>query len=204
MTTQPPSNTITPAEALARLQAGNDRFAANRRADHDFSQRIRQTSGGQSPFAAVLGCIDSRVPPEIVFDQGLGDIFSVRVAGNVLNADVIGSLEFACQMVGTPLVVVLGHTNCGAIIGACDGVKLGHLTGLLSKIKPALDAATIPMHNRHSQNAAFVQQVTDAHIAQTVAALSQRSHVLRALVDTGKVVIVGAIYDVETGRVTFR
>lgn len=206
METQTPETqaTMTPTEALRRLQEGNARFVANRRVNRDLRQQVAMTGDGQYPFAIVLGCVDSRVPPELVFDQGIGDIFSVRIAGNFINADILGSMEFACKVMDARLIVVLGHSKCGAIMGACDEVQLGNLTGLLDKIKPAVDAVPTPDGEaRSSQNATFVQQVADKNVGLTIDAIRQHSPVLNEMLDTGAIMIAGAMYDVETGVVTF-
>lgn len=195
---------MTAEEALAQLQEGNGRFVAGRPAERDLMQQVRQTRNGQSPFAAVLGCIDSRVPPELVFDQGIGDIFSVRVAGNFVNEDVLGSLEFACKVAGASLIVVLGHSHCGAVMGACDGVRLGHLTGMLGHLKPAVDAVPVSDGERTSENAAFVRRVAEKNVELSVAAIRARSPVLREMEDQGAIAVVGAMYDVASGVVTFR
>lgn len=194
----------TAEDALAQLKEGNARFVANRPAERDLLQQVRRTSGGQSPFAAVLGCIDSRVPPELVFDQGIGDLFSVRIAGNFVNEDVLGSLEFACKVAGARLLVVLGHTNCGAVMGACDGVRLGHLTGTLRHLQPAVDAAAGPAGPRTSDDAAFVQRVAEKNVDLTVQAIQERSPILKKMADQGTIAIVGAMYDVASGVVSFR
>lgn len=195
---------MTAEEALARLKEGNARFVAGRPAERDLMQQVRRTSGGQSPFAAVLGCIDSRVPPELVFDQGIGDLFSVRIAGNFVNEDILGSLEFACKVAGARLIVVLGHSHCGAVIGACDGVRLGHLTGALKHLQPAIDAVPASDGQRTSENAAFVQRVAEKNVDLTVAAIQEQSAVLREMAEQGAIAVVGAMYDVASGAVTFR
>lgn len=191
-------------EALERLKEGNGRFVAERREERDLMQQVRLTSGGQSPFAAVLGCIDSRVPPELVFDQGIGDIFTVRIAGNFVNRDILGSLEFACKVAGARLIVVLGHSNCGAIMGACDGVRLGNLTGMLSKLRPAIAAVAEVEGARSSENASFVQRVAEKNVELTAQAITAQSPVLSEMVERGEIAVVGAMYDVESGVVSFR
>lgn len=194
---------MTAEEALARLKEGNGRFVAGRREERDLVRQVRLTSGGQSPFAAVLGCIDSRVAPELVFDQGIGDIFSVRIAGNFVNENVLGSLEFACEVAGARVIVVLGHSNCGAIMGACDGVRLGHLTGLLSHLQPAVAAVDGAEGARNSENASFVQQVAEKNVDLTVQAIRERSPVLQEMAARGEIAVVGAMYDVGSGVVTW-
>ena len=193
---------ISPDAALQRLREGNARFVAGQPIQCDLRAQVRASAGGQAPFAAVLGCIDSRVPPELVFDQRLGDIFAARVAGNFVNDDILGSLEFATQLAGARLIVVLGHTSCGAIKGACDDVKMGNLTTLLEKYKPAVAAATTPgEHNSH--NHAVVDEVTELNIKQTLQKIRTQSPILKALEDEGKIRIVGALYDTSNGKVTW-
>ena len=189
---------MTPPEALARLTAGNARFVANATKRRDWSVNVAATAAGQFPFAAVLGCMDSRAPVEIVFDQGIGDIFGVRVAGNVVNDDELGSLEYAVK-VGTKLIVVLGHTSCGAVKGALDDVKLGNLTGVLAKIKPAVAAASCSS----SKDEACVTKVAEENVRQSMKAIREKSQFIAKNVDEGKVDLVGGMYDVATGKVTF-
>lgn len=194
---------MTPASALAALMEGNQRFRERRPIQRDLMAQIQETTGGQWPFAAVLGCIDSRVPVEVVFDQGLGDVFSARVAGNGLNDDILGSLEYACKVAGSKLIMVLGHEGCGAVKGACDGVELGHITGLLAGIKPAVDSVSEPSdpEQRTSANGAFVSAVVQRQVELTVAGMLERSEVLRELKESGAIDIVGAVYDVGSGAV---
>ncbi len=196
---------MSPTLALQQLTEGNQRFRENRRLERDLQAEVRATSAGQYPFAAVLSCIDSRASAEIVFDQGLGAIFSARLAGNVVNEDVLGSIEFSCKAAGAKLVVVLGHTHCGAVKGACDGVQLGNLTNMLAKIQPALAATPEPADpaQRNSANAAFVDEVARKNVALAVESIREHSPVLRELEDSGAIEIVGAMYDVETGEVEF-
>ncbi len=194
---------MTPDQALAALKEGNERFVSGKSLQRDLMAQVRATASGQYPFAAVLGCIDSRVPPELVFDQGIGDIFSPRIAGNFANTDTIGSLEFTTKLAGAKLIVVLGHTACGAIKGACDNAQLGNLTQTLSNLAPAVYAATGVPGDRSSKNRAFVEQVTRENVRLTVQALNDRSTVLRSLVEAGQLAIVGAMYNVATGRVSF-
>ncbi|MAU10631.1 MAG: carbonic anhydrase [Anaerolineaceae bacterium] len=195
---------LTPAEALIRLQEGNARFVTNRQANRDLMQQVETTSEGQYPFAVVLGCVDSRVSPELLFDQGVGDIFSARIAGNFVNEDILGSMEFACKVAGSKLILVLGHSKCGAIMGACDDVELGNLTGLLSKLKPAVEAISLSDgEERTSRNSAFVQQVAEKNVALTIEAIKQQSPVLNEMLEKGEIEIAGAMYDVDTGIVTF-
>lgn len=189
---------MTPAAALQRLQDGNARFVAGQPEHCDLLEQVRQTAGGQAPFAAVLGCIDSRVPPELLFDQRIGDIFTARIAGNLVDDDMLGSLEFATHVAGARLIVVLGHSECGAIKGAIDGVKLGHLTGLLAKIRPALGALKY-QGVASSRNAELVQRVAERNVQDGVARLA-RAPVLAKLVQAERLKIVGAMHDLGTGR----
>jgi len=189
---------MTPAQALERLQAGNARFVANAPKSRDWSAKVIATSAGQYPFAAVLGCMDSRAPIEIVFDQGVGDVFGVRVAGNVVNEDELGSLEYAAK-VGVKVIVVLGHTRCGAVKGALDHVELGNLTSLLAKIHPAVEAA----HCGDSHDEACVDKVATENVRQSMREIRQRSPYLAQYIDAGKIRLVGGMYDVSTGKVTF-
>jgi len=194
---------MTPADALHLLMEGNERFKRNLKANRNLLEQVNDTRDGQWPFAVILSCIDSRVSAELVFDQGLGDIFSVRIAGNFVNDDILGSLEFGCKVAGAKLVVVLGHKHCGAIKGVCDGVELGHLTGMLAKLKPAMDAVSAPVESarRNSSNDVFVQAVARKNVDLTVENVLERSDVLRAMLDAKEIDIVGAMYDVETGEV---
>lgn len=184
------------------LVDGNDRYVTNRMLNRDYTVQVAETASGQYPFAIVLGCVDSRVPPEIVFDQGLGDIFSARIAGNFINTDILGSMEFATAVTGSKLIVVLGHTECGAVMGACDHVELGNLTHTLSNIAPAVDA-TETEGPRNSSNRDFVNAVARANVHLTVENILERSAVIRLQVEKGEVRVVGAMYDVASGKVTF-
>ncbi len=194
---------ITPDEALKRLKEGNERFARGKMLDRNLMEQVKATASGQYPFAVVVGCVDSRVPPELVFDQGIGDIFSARIAGNFVNTDIIGSLEFTTRLAGSKLIVVLGHTECGAVKGACDNAQLGNLTATLSNLMPAVYSVTDVGGERNSRNAVFVQKVADANVQLSVAAITDRSGVMRELVNQGELKVVGAMYDVGPGRVTF-
>jgi carbonic anhydrase len=197
--------TITPAKALDFLKEGNQRFVNNLRINRNLLQQANETRDGQWPFATVVSCIDSRTSAELIFDQGLGDIFSVRVAGNVVNTDVMGSLEFACRLAGSKLVVVLGHTSCGAIKGACDHVELGNLTELLSKIQPAVyeESETRDAAQRNSHNPAFVENVTNLNIRRAVRTIVNRSVILERMIEDGQVAIIGGKHDLASGRVEF-
>lgn len=196
---------LTPADALRILKEGNERFRANLRANRNLLQQVNETRDGQWPFAVILGCVDSRTSAELIFDQGLGDIFSVRIAGNFVNDDILGSMEFACALAGARLVVVLGHTQCGAIKGACDGVELGCLSQMLHKIQPSLAAVPEPRDpsERSSANPDFVEAVARANVQRSVGLVAEGSEVLRALRDSGAIAVIGAIYDVATGGVEF-
>jgi carbonic anhydrase len=194
---------MTPGQALSALKDGNERFVDGKMLQRNLMAQVRTTASGQYPFAVVLGCIDSRVPPELVFDQGIGDIFSPRIAGNFADTDIIGSIEFATKLAGAKLVVVLGHTECGAIKGACDNVQLGNLTQTLSNISPAVYAVKDIRDDRTSKNKAFVQKVTYENVRLTVQALTERSAVLKDLVVGNQLKLVGAMHDVATGRVSF-
>ncbi len=196
---------VSPARALEFLKEGNARFVNNLRANRNLLQQANETREGQWPFATVVSCIDSRTSAELIFDQGLGDIFSVRIAGNVVNTDVVGSLEFACHVACSKLVVVLGHTSCGAIKGACDHVELGNLTELLSKIQPAVyeEATTPDPSKRNSRNGAFVENVADLNVRRSVRTIVNRSFILERLIESGKAAIIGAKHDLPSGVVTF-
>jgi carbonic anhydrase len=189
---------MTPSKAFEQLKAGNARFVSNTTKRHDWSAKVMATASGQFPFAAVLGCMDSRAPIEIVFDQGIGDVFGVRVAGNIVNADELGSLEYAVK-VGTKLIVVLGHTSCGAVKGAIDGVQLGNLTGLLAKIHPAVEAARCS----DSHDESCVTNIAERNVLQSMKEIHEKSPYLAKYLDEGKVELVGGMYDVATGKVTF-
>jgi carbonic anhydrase len=194
---------MTPALALDMLKAGNKRFVSGQSLVRDYRAQVKQTGAGQYPFATVLSCIDSRTAPEIIFDQGLGDVFSPRIAANFVNDDILGSMEFASKLAGARLIVVLGHTECGAIKGACDGAQLGNLTQMLAKVQPAVNAISDDGSARNSSNAAFVQQVAEMNVRMTVQQIKERSPVLREMVESGEIRIVGAMYDVKTGKVEF-
>jgi len=194
---------LTPDKALAILKEGNDRFVNNLKANRNLLQQVNETSAGQFPFATILSCIDSRTSAELIFDQGLGDVFSIRVAGNILNEDILGSMEFATKIAGTKIIVVLGHTKCGAIAGACNHVELGNLTTLLNKIQPAIDHETTTKENRTGSNAEFVKNVTALNVTLTIERIRKESPVVVELEKEGKIKIIGGMYEVETGKVTF-
>ena len=194
---------ITPEMALQLLKDGNERFKQNLKANRNLLQQANETSDGQHPFAVILSCIDSRTSAELIFDQGLGDIFSVRIAGNIVNEDILGSIEFACKVAGSKIIVVLGHTKCGAVKGACDHVEMGNLTALLSKIRPAVDEETSTTENRNSKNVTFVENVAEINVRRTVQAIMERSTIIEHLVTDGVVGIIGGMHDLNTGEVTF-
>lgn len=196
---------MTPEKALQFLVEGNKRFIESLSKNRNLLQQVNETSEGQWPFAVILSCIDSRTSAELIFDQGLGDIFSVRIAGNFSNTDILGSIEFACKVAGSKLVVVLGHSKCGAIKGACDDVKLGNLTSMLANIKPAVSAVKIPTEQqyRNSSNPEFVEAVAHMNVEMTMAEILENSEVLRTMYENKEIGIVGGMYDVETGEVAF-
>ena len=194
---------MTPAAALAELKAGNARFVAGHPLHRDMPADVKATASGQYPFAVVLSCLDSRQPIEIVLDQGIGDIFSARVAGNVLNDDILGSMEFACKVSGSKLIAVIGHSNCGAIKGAVDSVELGNLTGLLGKIQPAMSQVPADVQPRNSKNLDFVDQVAEANVHLVMQQIRERSPILREMLDKGEIGLVGGMYDLSTGEVHF-
>jgi carbonic anhydrase len=195
----------TPMQALEFLKEGNQRFVNNLKANRDLLQQANETRDGQFPFAVILSCIDSRTSAELIFDQGLGDVFSIRIAGNVVNTDIVGSLEFACRVAGSKLIVVLGHTSCGAIKGACDHVEMGNLTELLSKIQPAVyeETLTSDTTKRTSKNAKFVENVADINVKRSVKSIVSRSYILAQMIEKGEIAIVGAKHHLDTGRVEF-
>ncbi len=197
--------TMTPEKALAFLKEGNLRFQNNLKANRNLLEQVNDTSDGQFPFATILSCIDSRVSAELVFDQGLGDIFSIRIAGNFVNEDILGSMEFACKLAGTKLVVVLGHTACGAVKGACDDAKLGNLTAMLAKIKPAVNAIKAPEDAslRNSSNAEFVDNVSAKNVQLSIDRILKESDVLKEMSQKGEIKIIGAMYDINNGAVDF-
>ncbi|HPF97697.1 MAG TPA: carbonic anhydrase family protein, partial [Mangrovimonas sp.] len=194
-----------PQKSLQFLKEGNLRFQNNLKANRNLLEQVNDTSEGQFPFATILSCIDSRVSAELVFDQGLGDIFSVRIAGNFVNEDILGSMEFACKLAGTKLVVVLGHTSCGAVKGACDDAKMGNLTAMLAKIKPAVNAVTEPADAslRNSKNLEFVDAVAEKNVFLTIENIRKQSPILQEMENQNEIDIVGGMYDINTGAVTF-
>jgi len=192
---------LTPQTALELLKSGNARFQANLKANRNLLEQVNITADGQYPFAVVLSCIDSRTSAELIFDQGLGDIFSIRIAGNVLNDDIVGSMEFACKLAGSKLIVVMGHTGCGAVKGACDGVELGSLSGLLRKIRPAIESAEKSGELPRDQ---FIERVAEKNVEHVVQEIRVRSKVLEAMISERQIGIVGAMYSVQSGSIQFQ
>jgi carbonic anhydrase len=199
VSTKESQSATTPAKALERLREGNVRFVAGKGEPRDLRAQVKAAAGGQYPYAAIVSCMDSRVPAEMVFDQGIGDMFSIRVAGNVVDTDDLGSLEYATKVTGSPLVLVMGHTSCGAVKGAIDDVELGHLTFLLEKIRPAVTAAG----PGKSKDNAYVDRVAERNVRNVMKEIRDRSPILKGLLDSGKVGLAGAMYDLQTGKVTF-
>lgn len=196
-------DSITPAIALKLLEEGNKRFVNNLKVNRNLLKQANETSDGQHPFAVVLSCIDSRTSAELIFDQGLGDIFSARIAGNIINEDILGSMEFACKLAGSKIIVVLGHSKCGAVKGACDHVEMGNLTALLAKIRPAVDDEIETKDNRNSNNDVFVENVAAINVKRSIKAIMERSTVLAHMILSGEIGIIGGMHDLSTGQVTF-
>ncbi len=196
---------ITPMKALDFLKEGNARFVKNLQANRDLLKQANETREGQWPFAVILSCIDSRTSAELIFDQGLGDVFSIRIAGNVVNTDIIGSIEFACKVAGSKLIVVMGHTSCGAVKGACNHVEMGNLTELLSKIQPAVyqEKLTLDSSHRNASNEEFVENVATINVKRSVKTIVDRSYILEQMIEEGEIAIIGAKHDLETGKVEF-
>jgi len=194
---------ITPSVALEILKDGNKRFVSNLKINRNLLQQANDTSDGQHPFAVILSCIDSRTSAELIFDQGLGDVFSVRIAGNIVNEDILGSMEFGCKVAGAKIIVVLGHTKCGAVKGACDNVTLGNLSGLIAKIKPAVDQESVTSENRNSSNGVFVENVAELNVSLSVKNILLKSPIIADMVKNGDIGIVGGIHDITTGEVKF-
>ena len=201
--TKDTQSSITPAIALQYLTEGNQRFQMNLKTNRNLLEQVNETRGGQFPFATILSCIDSRVSAELVFDQGLGDIFSIRIAGNFINEDILGSMEFACKIAGSKLIVVLGHTGCGAVKGVCDNVRMGNLTTVMMKLRGALDETDDETEDRSSNNAQFVDKVAQTNVKLTMEGIPERSTILRDLLSEGAIGLVGGMYDVKTGKVAF-
>lgn len=196
-------DTITPEKAFFLLKEGNLRFINNLKANRNLLQQANETSADQHPFAIILSCIDSRTSAEIIFDQGLGDIFSVRIAGNILNEDILGSMEFACKIAGAKIIVVLGHSKCGAIKGACDHVEMGNLTALLSKVRPAIDDEKTVLTDRTSTNESFVEKVTLINVKRVMQGIVERSPILKDMLAADDIKIIGGMHDLMSGEVTF-
>lgn len=196
-------DTISPSMALKLLEDGNRRFVNNLKTNRNLLQQVNETSDGQYPFAVVLSCIDSRTSAELIFDQGLGDIFSVRIAGNIINEDILGSMEFACKLAGSKIIVVLGHSKCGAIKGACDHAEMGNLTALLAKIRPAVDDEVQTKENRNSKNDVFVENVSAINVKRTVKSIMERSTILEHMIQNKEIGIIGGMHDLSTGKVIY-
>ncbi len=203
--TKETQSSLTPRMALEILQEGNGRFVKNLKAQRDLLAQVNATRDGQWPFATILSCIDSRTSSELIFDQGLGDVFSIRIAGNIVNTDILGSMEFACKVAGSKLIVVLGHTKCGAVKGACDHVEMGNLTELLSKLQPAVysESETTAADKRNSKNGKFVENVATLNVKRGVKNIIERSFILEEMLNKGEIGIVGAMYNIDTGKVDF-
>ena len=196
---------MTPQTSLTALKEGNERFLNGNQISRNLNAQVEETSTGQYPFATVLHCIDSRVSAEHIFDQGIGDLFSIRIAGNFVNEDILGSMEFACKLAGTKVLVVLGHTACGAVKGACDHARMGNLTSLINKLEPAVEAVSSPADEseRTSANIDFVNAVAAKNVEMTIADIRSKSPILKEMEDNGEIKIVGGMYDIATGKVSF-
>ncbi|CAE6709673.1 carbonic anhydrase family protein [Candidatus Nitrotoga fabula] len=194
---------LTPEMALQILKEGNARFAQNVNMNRDLLQQLSETSEGQFPFAVILSCIDSRTSAELIFDQGLGDLFSIRIAGNIADEDILGSMEFACKVAGAKIIVVLGHTGCGAIKSACDNIQFGNFTALVKKLRIAVARVRDPATNRNSQNSEFVENVARENVFETITHIKHKSEVLRGMLENFQIAIVGGMYDTQTGLVDF-
>ena len=194
---------VAPLQALEILKEGNKRFVNNLKVNRNLLEQVNETRDGQWPFAVILSCIDSRTSAELIFDQGLGDIFSIRIAGNIVNEDILGSMEFACKVAGSKFIVVLGHTKCGAVKGACDGVEMGNLTYLLSKLQPAIREEKETTEGRNSNNPEFVENVAEINVRRTVKQILATSPILKEMVEKGEIGIIGGMYDVAKGEVKF-
>lgn len=194
---------ITPSMAIQILKEGNKRFMNNLKANRNLLEQVNETSDGQHPFAVILSCIDSRTSAELIFDQGLGDVFSIRIAGNIVNEDILGSMEFACKVAGAKIIVVLGHSKCGAVKGACDHVEMGNLTALLSKIQPAVFDEKSIVDNRNSSNSEFVEKVASINVNRTVNAIVERSPILKEMIENGEIGILGGMHNLSNGEVIF-
>jgi carbonic anhydrase len=194
---------ITPDMAFDLLKEGNKRFVNNLKANRNLLEQANETSDGQHPFAVILSCIDSRTSAELIFDQGLGDIFSIRIAGNILNEDILGSMEFACKVAGSKIIVVLGHSKCGAVAGAVNHVEMGNLTSLLSKIRPAIDDENTIDQNRTADNPEFVQKVTEVNVKRVMKEIVERSPIIKEMLEKNEIKLVGGLHELSTGQVSF-
>jgi len=194
---------LTPSDALLLLEEGNKRFLNNLKLDRNLLKQVNLTSEGQYPFATILSCIDSRTSAELIFDQGLGDIFSIRIAGNIINNDILGSMEYSCEIAGSKIIMVLGHTKCGAIISACNQINRGHLTGLLAKIRPAIELEVETGEKRNGHNLSFVANVSRLNVGNMLHQIREQSSILATLEKEEKIMIIGALYDIDSGAVSF-
>ncbi len=194
---------ITPEIAFELLKEGNKRFINNLKANRNLLEQANETSDGQHPFAVILSCIDSRTSAELIFDQGLGDIFSIRIAGNIINEDILGSMEFACKVAGSRIIAVLGHSKCGAVQGACKHVEMGNLTALLAKIRPAIDDEKTVTVDRNADNPEFVEKVTIVNAKRVKKEIIERSPIIRDMLVNNEIKLVGGFHDLATGKVTF-
>lgn len=194
---------LTPDMAIEILKKGNERFMNNIRVNRNLLQQVNETSDGQYPFAVVLSCIDSRTSTELIFDQGLGDIFSIRIAGNIINEDILGSMEFGCKVAGAKVIVVLGHTKCGAVKGAYEDVELGHLSGLLNKIKPSVNELKLAPEANHQDPYAIVDKIAEINVHKNLKNICERSSIINEMVESGTIKIVGGLHDISTSEVKF-
>ncbi|WP_292979020.1 carbonic anhydrase family protein [Nitrosomonas sp.] len=194
---------LSPEQAIQLLKDGNQRFVSNLKLNRNLLQQVNETSEGQFPFALVLSCIDSRTSAELIFDQGLGDIFSCRIAGNILNEDILGSMEFACRIAGSKVIMILGHTKCGAVKGACHGIKLGNLTALLDKLQPVMDAELSGKAISDTPDPEFMENIARLNVRYVMEEIPKRSPVIAEMLDNREIALEGGMYDVDTGMVTF-
>ena len=203
ITTQEEQKALSPDTVIQRLKAGNKRFVENNVTARDHSKMVRATAGGQYPKSVVLSCLDSRIPVEDVFDKGIGDMFVARNAGNIVNEDLLGSMEYACKVSGAKLILVMGHSGCGAVKSAIDDVKMGNITAMLAKIKPAVALTENFNGERNSKNGPFTDEVGKNNVLNTIETIKQRSQILKEMLDKGEIKIAGAFYDIKSGVVTF-
>jgi carbonic anhydrase len=194
---------MTPQEALQKLKDGNNRFVSGHELKRDLPAQMEAGANGQYPYAVVLSCIDSRTSTEIIFDQGIGDVFNARIAGNYANKDIIGSMEFACKLAGAKLILVVGHSKCGAVKGACDHAELGNLTHVINQIRPAVDSIKNIPGERNSQNERFVEAVARENVRQTIENIRRDSPILREMEQNGQIIVAGAMHNITTGEVEF-